>query len=206
MVRTARPVGAAPVRDKRYTIPTLLVDVFDSMHETALWSQSQMIIKNYEGPLRQGENFTGAFTFEENGACGLFEAEVARLDANRKVIGIQFRWISKSGGDLMEKMAEQRDPNAPDQGPIMRVMVTHSTINWSLSGMLLDRFYDDFKSGQAFRGMIRLEKSQEPGIFSASAIRVDPERHALAMRFTELPPETFKLLETAIKKSAGSGS
>jgi hypothetical protein len=198
----ARPAASNPShRDKRYAAPNLLVDLLDAVNETSLWSPAQLILKNFEGDLIADETFTGAFSFEGEEACGLFEARALRVDPARKMVGAEFLWVSKPGRDVMALMAERRKADGLDENPTMRITVTHRTINWSLTGMLLERYRGDLQTGQPFRGMIRIEKTQEPGSFCASVIRADHERHTLALKFQELPPGSFTLLEAAIKKS-----
>jgi hypothetical protein len=199
--RTRPAASNASHRDKRYAAPNLLVDLLDAVHETPLWSPTQLILKNFEGDLVVDETFTGALSFEDHQSCGLFEARALRVDPARKMVGAEFLWISKPGSDLMGLMAERRKADGLDQNPTMRITITQRTINWSLTGMLLERYRGDLQAGQPFRGMIRIEKAQEPGVFSASVIRADHERHTLALKFQELPAGSFALLEAAIKKS-----
>jgi hypothetical protein len=198
----ARPgASKSSFRDKRYATPILLVDLQSGVRETGLWSASQLILRDAPDDLTLDQDFTGAFSFEDDPACGLFQARAVKLDSARRVLGARFDWISAGGQALIEAMLARRKPDAPDQGPIMKVSITHKTINWSLTGMLLERYTGELKSGQSFRGMIRLERAQEPGMFGATVIRANAERRTLAMKFQELPPETFTLLEVAIKKS-----
>jgi len=190
-------------RDKRYTIPVLSVDLFEKVHETRLWSFSQMIIPKYEGGLPQGATFTGAFTFESfTPAFGLFEAKAVRIDTGKQMIGAEFTWISKPGFELLERVNATRKPDMPAiEIPKMRVTFTYPTINWSLSGGLIGNYWGGLPEGEPFNGMIRIEKAQESGVFSAILIKHNEERHTLAIKFTSLSSETFELLETAMKKN-----
>jgi hypothetical protein len=198
---TAKPSKAA-FRDKRYTIPILSVDLFEKVHETRLWSFSQMIIPKYEGHMPQGETFTGAFNFEGSRTFGLFEAKGVKVDPAKQMIGAVFTWISKPGFELLEKHNAERAPEMPvEEQPKMRVTFTYPTINWSLTGALIAQYWGGLKTGEAFNGMIRVEKAQESGVFSGTTIKHNVDRHTLALKFTSLSSETFELLESAMKKS-----
>jgi hypothetical protein len=190
-------------RDKRYTIPVLSVDLFEKVHETRLWSFSQLIIPKYEGSLPQGETFTGAFTFEGlKGHFGLFEAKAVKIDTAKHMIGAEFTWISKPGFELLEKLSALRKPDTPPQDvPKMLVTFTYPTTNWSLSGALVGQYWGGLPEGEPFNGLIRIEKAQESGVFSGVLIKHNQERHTLAVKFTSLSSETFELLETAMKKN-----
>jgi len=196
------PVRAAH-RDKRYTIPVLSVDLFEKVHETRLWSFSQLIVPKYEGRMPQGSTFTGAFTFEEwPGQFGLFEAKALKIDAAKQMIGAEFTWISKPGFALLEKMNANRKPDTPAaEVPKLRVTFTYPTINWSLSGALIGQYWGGLIEGQPFNGMIRVEKAQESGVFTGVLIKYNEGRQTLATKFTSLSSETFELLETAMKKN-----
>jgi hypothetical protein len=198
---TQPSTGKASFRDKRYAMPCLLVDLLSGIHETRRWSSAQLILRDFAGDLTAGEDFTGTVAFDDNPACGLFQARAVRLDAARRLLGAEFRWLSPAARDLIADAAAARQPDAPDQGPVMKLSITQPTINWSLTGMLLARYSGELAEGQPFRGMIRLEKTQEPGPFAASVIRSNRERRTLALKFQELPSATFALLEAAIKKS-----
>jgi hypothetical protein len=194
------PVKTA-FRDKRYTIPVLSVDLFDKVYPTNLWSSGQFIIRDYAGGLEPGTTFSGAFTFEGHSSFGLFQAVVAKHDAERMMLGAKFEWISKPGTDLMVAQNSVEPGQSPIQRMSMRVTITQPTVNWSLSGMLLDQYYGDVESGTTIRGMIRVGKAQESGIFNASVVRNHRERKTLALKFAALPGMTFELLENAMKKS-----
>lgn len=194
------PSGKSSFRDKRYTIPCLLVDLLSRVHETRLWSSTQVILPDFGGNLAIDEDFTGTFTLDDNPACGLFQARAVRVGPARRLAGAEFRWLSPVGRDLIADALAARKQAALDQGPVMKLSITQQTINWSLSGMLLELYQGALAEGQSFRGMIRLEKMQEPGPFGGSVIRVNPEHHTLALKFQDLPIGTFTLLEAAIKK------
>jgi hypothetical protein len=204
-----RPGNAKPSamraanRDKRYTIPVLSVDLFEKVHETRLWSFSQMIIPKYEGRMPQGSTFTGAFTFESfTPAFGLFEAKALKVDAAKQMIGAEFTWISKPGFELIEKVSATRKPDMPAiEVPKMRVTFTYPTINWSLSGALIGQYWGGLEEGVPFNGLIRVEKAAESGVFTGVLIKYNEERRTLAVKFTSLSSETFELLETAMKKN-----
>jgi hypothetical protein len=194
----------ANFRDKRYGVPKLLVDLLSGERETRLWSTSQMILRDAPEDLQAAEAFTGAFSLEDRPAVGLFEARIAKRDAARRVIGAEFAWISPAGRELLGGALAARQADSQDQLPALRVSITQQTVNWSLTGMLLERYQGKLEPGQPFRGMIRLEKAEEPGPFGATVIRVDGERRTLALKFQDLPGDTFGLLEAAIKKSGAS--
>ena len=201
-VKSGPAPAKAAFRDKRYTIPILSVDLFEKVHETRLWSFSQMIVPKYEGRMPQGATFTGAFTFEGHAPYGLFEAKARKVDAGKQMIGAEFTWVSKPGFELLEKLSKDRKPDTPSiEIPKMRVTFTYPTINWSLSGALLNNYWGGIADGEPFNGMIRVEKAQESGVFSGTSIRFNEERHTLAMKFTSLSAETFELLETSMKKN-----
>src|SRR3954471_1196981 len=184
----------ANFRDKRYVVPNLLVDLPGNSHQTTLWSATQVILRGVEHPPAADEVFTGILSFAKRpDATGLFQARVARLDPARKLVGATSEWINEPGRALIEDMLAQRKPDAPDDTPVMNVSIAHETTNWSLTGMLVARYRGDLKGGQPFRGLIRLEKAQEPGPFYASVIRADAKRETLAVKFQELPPKTFAL-------------
>src|SRR5271154_1612208 len=78
------PTGKSSFRDKRYTMPSLLVDLLSGVYETRLWSSSQLILRDFTGDLAAGEDFTGTFTFDDEPACGLFQARAVRGDPARR--------------------------------------------------------------------------------------------------------------------------
>jgi hypothetical protein len=200
--KPSTPVKAAH-RDKRYTIPVLSVDLFEKVLETRLWSFSQLIIPKYDGRMPQGATFTGAFTFEGyTPAFGLFEAKARKIDTGKQMIGAEFTWVSKPGFELLEKLSKDRKPDTPSiEIPKMRVTFTYPTINWSLSGALLNNYWGGIADGEPFNGMIRVEKAQEAGVFSGTSIRFNEDRHTLALKFTSMSAETFELLEISMKKN-----
>ncbi|WP_198148379.1 PilZ domain-containing protein, partial [Elstera litoralis] len=101
-----------------------------------------------------------------------------------------------------EYMHSLRPEDNPDKGDPMKVTMNYPTINWSLSGMLLGEYDppDDVKPDMQLRGIIRTEKSQESGIFTAKVVRANPVRRTLALAFTSLSSELFDMLEAGIKK------
>jgi len=202
--KTQTGAGKATFRDKRYVVPPLLVDLQTGISETRLWSASQLILREFIGDVAQNEDFTGSFTFDDDTTCGLFQARAVKRDETRGLVGAEFRWLSEKGRALIAGALAQRKPDAPDQGPVMKVSIALTTANWSLSGMLLERYRGKMAPGEAFSGMIRLEKTQEPGPFKAVVIRVNEEHHTLALKFADLSSSTFALLEAAIKKSNAS--
>lgn len=193
-----------PARDKRYGRPSLLVDLMESAYRTPFWSPSQMIVRNLAQDLAPGARFTGAFQFDGARGCGLFEATVTRAVSERQLIGASFNWISLQGRALMEAFEARRQRDALGGGPQMTVMLTRETFNWSLSGLLIPADRLAVAPGQRVHGLLRSDKAQEPGPFAAHVIRaaVEPEtgQPALALKFTDLPPSTFALLESAIRK------
>lgn len=170
-------------------------------HLTRLWSPSQLIIKDFSGAISVGNRLSGGFKFDERAASGYFEAEVVRVDHARKMIGVKFTWLSPDGQAMLERNNQILPEEAPLQVRALIVNLMHSTINWSLSGLLADQFFTELPPGQQVRGLIRIAKSIQAGLFNATVIRVNMERHTLALRFGALPPDTFALLEAAMKKS-----
>lgn len=188
-------------RDKRYEWPPLLVDLFDAVVETRAWSPSRIIAKDLGIELKAGDVFSGAFTFDEHDTVGLFEACVVRRDPQRNIFGAEFSWISAPGFELLERVSGALDQASGEEKPPMMLTLTHPTINWSLTGMLLKQYYGALRPGATCRGLIRIEKTQVPGAFKAAVIRADHNARVIAMKFLELPHATFALLEQAIKKS-----
>ena len=189
-------------RDKRYTIPTLSVDLYETVYPTELWTMSQFIISKYEGGLRPGDNFNGAFTFEGNTSFGLFTATVKRFDIARRMFGAEFTWLSRDGTKLLDYMNVFRNPEKGTQTKTLRVTITHTTANWSFSGMLIEQCFKEIAPGERIRGVIRIDKASESGNFEASVVWSLMDKNALAVRFELLPDATFALLEAAIKKTA----
>jgi hypothetical protein len=190
----------SPVRDKRYRIPVLSVDLFQEPYETPLWSATQFILKDFRGGFKADQKFNGAFRFKGLDLFGLFTAKAVRVDQFRQMLGAEFERVSDDGQELMKLAAAL--PRTEDGPPLMIFSITHNTINWSLSGMLLENFYWDAKPRSIVRGLIRVERQKESSTFSASVIRANRDTNTLALRFEPLPPATFSLLEAAIKKQA----
>jgi hypothetical protein len=192
--------GPSPVRDKRYRIPVLSVDLFQEPYETALWSTTQFILKDFRGGFKTDQKFNGAFRFKGHDQVGLFTAKAVRVDQFRQMLGAEFERVSDDGQELMKLAAAS--PRSEEGPPPMTLSLTHNTINWSLSGMLLENFYWDLKAKSVVRGLIRVERHKESATFSALVIRVNKETNTLALRFDSLPAATFSFLEAAIKKQA----
>lgn len=193
----------AAFRDKRYKIPVLSVDLFETVNETTRWSLKHLILTGFEGHLQQGDEFSGSFTFDHHREFGLFEGFVARADPKRQMLGVEMRSVSADGQKLLEYMNSVRSPDQPEVGRPMHVSMAYRTVNWSLTGMLLDRYHGKLnKPGEIFRGIVRSDRAHESGVFEASVVRFNPDRRTLALKFTSLSPETFELLEVAIKKQA----
>jgi hypothetical protein len=190
----------SPVRDKRYRIPVLSVDLFQEPYETPLWSASQFILKDFRGGFKTDQKFNGAFRFKGLDLFGLFTAKAVRVDQFRQMLGAEFERMSDDGQELMKMAAAL--PRTEDGPPHMIISMTHNTINWSLSGMLLENFYWDAKPRSIVRGLIRVERQKDSATFSASVIRANRDNNTLALRFEPLPPATFSLLEAAMKKQA----
>lgn len=192
--------GPSPVRDKRYRIPVLSVDLFQEPYETPLWSSTQFILKDFRGGFKADQKFNGAFRFKGQDMFGLFTAKAVRVDQFRQMLGAEFERVSDDGIELM-KIASAM-PRTEEGPPLMIVSMTHNTINWSLSGLLLENFYWDAKPKSIVRGLIRVERQKDSATFSASVIRANREYNTLALKFEKLPPATFSLLEAAMKKQA----
>jgi hypothetical protein len=192
--------GPSPVRDKRYRIPVLSVDLFQEPYETPLWSATQFILKDFRGGFKADQKFNGAFRFKGQDMFGLFTAKAVRVDQFRQMLGAEFERVSDDGIELMKVAAAM--PRTEEGPPLMIVSMTHNTINWSLSGLLLENFYWDAKPKSIVRGLIRVERQKDSATFSASVIRANREYNTLALRFEKLPPATFSLLEAAMKKQA----
>lgn len=195
------PVKTA-FRDKRYTIPVLSVDLFEKIYPSTLWSPSQLILRDYTHGLDVGIRFSGTFNFEGHSSFGMFQAVVAKRDVDRMMLGVKFEWISPGGIELMTAMNSVQPGQSPIQTSAMRVSITQPTVNWSLTGLLLDQYYGELEAGIQIRGMIRIDKAQESGIFNASVVRNNRERKTLALKFAALPGQTFELLENAMKKTS----
>ena len=190
--------GPSPVRDKRYRIPVLSVDLFQEPYETQLWSATQFILKDFRGGFKADQKFNGAFRFKGIDTFGLFTAKASRVDTFRQMLGAEFEWLSEDGKEVMQKASLL--PRTEEGPPAMVISMTHHTINWSLSGMLLENFYWDAKPKSIVRGLIRIERLKESATVSASVIRVNKEYNTLALKFERLPPATFTLFEQAMKK------
>jgi hypothetical protein len=201
---TVTPLRRAPVRDKRYGKPALLVDLLEGAYRTPFWSPTQMIVRNLAQDLAPGARFSGAFQFDGAPGCGLFEATVTRAVSERQLIGASFEWISAHGRALMAGFEGRRQRDALGGGPQMTVMLTRATFNWSLSGLLIPSTGLSAPVGGRVSGLLRLDKAQEPGPFTASVIRrtIEPEtgQDALALKYVDLPPTSFALLKGAIRK------
>lgn len=193
-------------RDKRYLSPALRIDLMDAVHETRRWSAAQVIVDTeplalQHGGVQAGRALTGVFTFADHPTHGMFEASIAKPGTAEGLIAIDLDWVSERGRHMLRTVESQRKPAETGEPPAMKVHFTHSTANWSLSGFLIDNYHGPLASGARFRGMIWADKPQDPGLFGAHAIRVDPARRTLSVKFDELPPNTFSLLEAAIKKT-----
>ncbi len=189
-------------RDKRYIGPALRVDLMDAVHETRRWSSLQVIVEAAPLALQHGgRKLTGVFSFAGHTLHGMFEAAIAKPGSEDGLVAIDFEWISERGRRLLRTVGSERKPAESGEQPTMKVHFTHSTSNWSLSGFLIDNYRGALGSGERFRGMIWLDKPQDPGLFGGHAIRVDAERHSLSVKFDDLPANTFSLLEAAIKKT-----
>ncbi len=192
----------ANFRDKRYAGPALRVDLMDRGYETGLWSASELIVKIPTGARAEGDKLTGVFTFAGEGAHGLFEARVAKLDIPRGLMGAEFEWISKPGMNLLKSIAARRRPGEHNNYPKMTLGFAHMTLNWSFSGFLLADYHGGLEKGQRFRGMIWMDIPEDPGLFDGHVIGVDRNRHTLSVKFDELPANTFALLEAVMHKGA----
>jgi hypothetical protein len=194
----------APTRDKRYGSPPLLVDLMEGAYRTPFWSSTQFIVRNLAQDLAPGARFTGAFQIDGARGCGLFEASVTRTVSERQLIGATFTWVSLQGRALLDAFEQRRKRDALGGGPQMTVMLTRATFNWSLTGLLIPGEQIPAVVGQRLHGLVRLDKAQAPAPFAASVIRaaIEPTtgQPALALKFADLPPSTFALLEGAIRK------
>jgi hypothetical protein len=190
-----------PVRDKRYTIPVLWVDLFESAMNVIAWKMEGLFISGYEGKLVEGMNFTGVFTFPTvAGRFGLFEAKVRSRSVEAKGLIAEFVWLSPGGKELLEKMDSAWDEKNKKHLHVPVVSRIRRTINWSFSGMLLEYNEGEHQTGQRCNAMLRVEKSNTQAIAQISVIRVNAERQTMATRFTSLSDDSFALLEDAIKK------
>src|SRR5690349_18661024 len=97
--------GPSPVRDKRYRIPVLSVDLFQEPYETQLWSPSQFILKDFRGGFKAEQKFIGAFRFKGIDLFGLFTAKASRVDTFRQMLGAEFDWVSEDGKEVMQRAA-----------------------------------------------------------------------------------------------------
>lgn len=193
-------------RDKRYSGRVLGIDLMDAVLETRRWSKLQLIVEaapidRQQGGVQAGRKLAGVFTFAGQTTHGMFEAVIAKPDSDDGLLIANFEWISEHGLRLLRAVAGDRKPEETGEQPAMKVIFTHGTVNWSLSGFLLDNYRGALKSGDRFRGMIWTDKLQEPGLFGAHAVRIEQTRHTLSAKFDDLPAHTFALLEAIINKS-----
>ena len=188
-----------PVRDKRYTIPTLWIDLFEPALTAEVWTRSSIGFTSYDGNLQDGDLFTGVFSFkEEPGSFGLFEAKVVRREGNKMLA--DYTWVSDDGNALLERQDIFTNEKVPRHLYTPEVSSIRRTNNWSFSGLLVE-YNDNFlKPGDRVNAMVRVEKSSVQAIAQVSVIRNWVERKLLALRFTSLSSEAFALLESAIKK------
>lgn len=202
--RPGAPAGGGGARtrfrDKRYTIPVLSIDLFANVHQTHFWSQTAILINGYTGPLAIGHECNAVFTFEFQPGYGLIDARVRKRLPNEKLILLDVLQATPDGQRLMAA-CEQAPRQDGGQPKAMRVAFTYNTVNWSLTGLLIDRHRDPVEPGQMFNGMIRLPRGTEAGTFVATVVRRIPDSEKVALRFTNLPEATFALLEAAMKKS-----
>lgn len=188
-----------PVRDKRYTIPALWVDLFEPALTAEVWSRSSIGFIDYTGKLKDGDIFTGVFSFKiEPGSFGLFEAKVVRREETKLLA--EFTWISDDGQALLERQDIFTEERVPKHIYTPEISSIRRTNNWSFSGLLLEYNDDVLQPGQRLNAMLRVEKSSVQAIAQVSVIRNWVERKLLAIRFTSLSAEAFALLEAAIKK------
>jgi hypothetical protein len=203
MTAAVHGVMASEFRDKRYAGPALFVDLRDAECETRLWTQKDLIVRagrSLPDGIGVHGTVTGVFSFEGQPDHGLFEARVEKLDLERGLFGGHFLWLSEHGQKLLALMAKGHDPQKPDERPMMKIAFTRSTINWSFSGFMLSDYRGDLTDGARLRGMIWMDKPEDPGLFAGHAVRVDKDRHTLSVKFDGLSPNTFALLEAVIKK------
>ncbi len=193
-------------RDKRYSGRALRIDLMDAVLETRRWSRLQIIIDAaliglQQGELQEGRKLTGVFTFAGQKTHGVFDAVIAKPDSDAGLLAANFEWINEPGLKILRTMTGERKPEESGEQPTMKVTFTRGTANWSLSGFLLDEYHGALEPGERFRGMIWMDKPEDPGLFGAHAIRVDQERHTLTAKFDDLPANTFALLEAVINRS-----
>ncbi|HUA52232.1 MAG TPA: hypothetical protein VMB81_08705 [Candidatus Sulfotelmatobacter sp.] len=199
MATDSRGTTTAGVRDKRYAGQALLVDLHDAECEAKIWTTGGFTLadaprKLLDG-LHQREVLAGVFSFEGTTDHGLFEAEIEGLDLERGGLIARFVWLSERGHKLLE--FSNRRPAPP-----MRLGLARITLNWSLSGLLLGGYRGALKDGERLNGMIWTDDPKDPGLFIGHVIKLNPDKHTLAVKFDELPEATFALLEATMRKRA----
>lgn len=190
-----------PVRDKRYLHPVLWFDLFEGDIEVPIWTKSGFILDGMAHALTIEDRFTGMLSFETSPKqFGLFEATVSTRDTTLGKVRVDFTWVSGYGQTLLEQMSVRKDERGRPVNAL-RFSRGRRSINWSFSGALLEYTAETANPGDRLRAMIRLEKVTEQVYLRIGVIRRLTERKALAIKFSELSPEAFELLEMAIKKA-----
>lgn len=185
------PPKLNPRRDKRYTTPTLSIDLFEKAYPTAEWDMGSFHAPDYVGHLTEGEQFTGFFSVSGSGGRGLFTGRVTSLNDGLRA---DFLTVNPEGQAMMGYVGKDGEK------PMLTVTMAYPTIDWSLSGFLVEHYTGDAKQGGPIRGLIYIERMRKSGTFDGGVIRADLKNRRLAVRFTNLPSATFDLLEKAVSQ------
>lgn len=201
-MRSPTKSAASAFRDKRYTVPQLTAHLLDEGMQTDFWSSTQFILRNVNALFEIGKTYPAILAADDEQMIGTFDFKVAKWDENKKILGAAFEWFSPEARELLDKVLERRGGGEqPVAGHPIQIFLLHSTINWSFTGLLVDRFFGEMPKGAPFRGVVRVAKNKESGMFDATCVRVGAPPYSLACRFSNLPPNTFAMLELAMKKS-----
>jgi hypothetical protein len=89
------------------------------------------------------------------------------------------------------------------QAPIFDVMVgsrRFRSVNWSMSGILLDGPYPDTMIGGHVAGSLKTPSSPQALRFAAELVRTDPETGVSALRFEDIGSDGVDFLDRAIAR------
>jgi hypothetical protein len=193
--------GMKPVRDKRYEFPELFVDLFELPVRVLSWSIEGLHFALGEYHFEVGQTFSGSLSFEHwDDAHGLFKANVTAVSKSDGTAEAAFTWVDHSTREVFHRVADETNRGIDVPLPKMGLAMSWSTINWSLTGLLLNHDGKRMDGKQRIVGMIRAEKADDPVVFTAGIIRADPVSRRLALRFVSLPNDTFSMLEKVMKK------
>jgi hypothetical protein len=195
--------NASRFRDKRYTIPTLSVDLFGKVYETVFWSAQQMLLPNFEEKMVDDKTPVPAVVQidGDQGRYGLATVVPKRIHFDKKLGMFQFVDLSPEAQTILARYDKPTGKGDGSQITPLKVYLPCDTVNWSFSGMMLQHFRGTAESGSVINGVIRLPRSVHKATFSCIVIRHIVEKGRLALKFSSLPDHTFAILEEAIKKT-----